>query len=296
MRSLVEHGKANNISVKICCDANAHHTIWGSSDTNHRGSPLAEYLATVNLNILNNGNSPTYENYQRGEVIDLTLASMNISEFVKNWRVSNEVTLSDHREITLSLHVISQGTSLVRNPKNTEWIKFNGLVKQKVENATWDANPRTCEDIDKSVDQLTSILHSSFTDSCIRRRKKEYSKSWWNKELNSLRKECRKLYRQYKGSRIEDREVQWERYKIKRNQYNYQIVAAKETSWKKFCESIEGAAGTARMHKFFFKTTGNKPGLLKKQNGDFSKTETESAHTLLDCHFPGNLRDGERHG
>ncbi|KMQ84370.1 reverse transcriptase [Lasius niger] len=56
-------------------DANAYHTVWGSSGTNRRGRELLEYLAGNNLDILNRSNTPTFTNSIRGEVIDLTLGS-----------------------------------------------------------------------------------------------------------------------------------------------------------------------------------------------------------------------------
>jgi hypothetical protein len=43
-------------------DANAHHIIWGSSDTNPRGENLIDYLAGNNLVIINKGKEPTFYN------------------------------------------------------------------------------------------------------------------------------------------------------------------------------------------------------------------------------------------
>ena len=47
------------------CDANAHHLTWGSSDTNNRGEKLLQFLSTTNLDFLNRGCKPTFQNSNR---------------------------------------------------------------------------------------------------------------------------------------------------------------------------------------------------------------------------------------
>ncbi len=42
------------------CDANAHHTVWSSSDVNSKGEDLCEYLMAQELLILNKGKAPTF--------------------------------------------------------------------------------------------------------------------------------------------------------------------------------------------------------------------------------------------
>lgn len=58
--SFVQFCKENNKSFIIGCDANAHHTVWGSTDINSRGESLLEYLSSNNIDICNNGDKPTF--------------------------------------------------------------------------------------------------------------------------------------------------------------------------------------------------------------------------------------------
>jgi len=58
---------------------------------------LMEYLVSMNFNILNKGNEPTFLISNRKEVIDLTLVTDKIVDLVSNWHVSDELCLSDHR-------------------------------------------------------------------------------------------------------------------------------------------------------------------------------------------------------
>ena len=78
--------------VLIGCDANAHNTIWGSTDTNTRGTALLEYLASSNLRVINIGSEPTFINRVRKEVIDITLTKHDFMDKVKDWRVTSDIT------------------------------------------------------------------------------------------------------------------------------------------------------------------------------------------------------------
>ena len=52
---LVEYCQREGLHLLVGCDANAHHTVWGSTDINRRGAHLLEYLTSTNLRILNRG-------------------------------------------------------------------------------------------------------------------------------------------------------------------------------------------------------------------------------------------------
>ncbi|KAL7726559.1 hypothetical protein ACLKA6_010424 [Drosophila palustris] len=101
--ALVEYCQDKRIRWIIGCDANAHHTVWGSTDVNKRGECLLEFLVSKNISVLNRGDEPTFRNAIRGEVLDLTICSSNMLAFVSNWHVSGEVSMSDHQHIRASL-------------------------------------------------------------------------------------------------------------------------------------------------------------------------------------------------
>lgn len=103
VQELIEHCKKTNTPYVIGCDANAHNDIWGSSDTNARSESLFEYLILENVQLLNRGNTPTFRNAIRGEVLDLTLSSSNLANHITNWHVSNEESLSDHMHIRFDI-------------------------------------------------------------------------------------------------------------------------------------------------------------------------------------------------
>ena len=71
-------------------------------DINPRGKSLMQYMVSTKLNILNEGNEPTFLNIRRRQVIDLTLGTTLVGNPVSDWHVSSEESLS-HRYICFKI-------------------------------------------------------------------------------------------------------------------------------------------------------------------------------------------------
>jgi hypothetical protein len=94
MRDIIEYCYSRKKQLIIGCNANAHHTLWGSIGTNPRGDSLMEFLVNSNLNILSHGNEPTFVVCNWKEVTDLTLGRNKIVNLVSTWHVCDELSLS----------------------------------------------------------------------------------------------------------------------------------------------------------------------------------------------------------
>ena len=117
VRDLVNHGHRNNLDLLLGCDANAHHTVWGSSDVNKRGEALLDFVVSSSLQFLNCGNRPTFVDARRAEVIDITLASKRTSRRVSGWHVSDEISGSVHKYICFHYSTETPGVTVRRrNP------------------------------------------------------------------------------------------------------------------------------------------------------------------------------------
>jgi len=75
--------EAQNLHSVKGCDSNAHHTVWGSTNCKNRGVALVEFLNSLNLEFLNQGNDHTFCSGHRLDVIDITLGSFGLLECVK---------------------------------------------------------------------------------------------------------------------------------------------------------------------------------------------------------------------
>ena len=82
--------KKENLYLVIGCNSNSHQD---------RGVALLEFLNSSNLEILNQGNDPTYCSAGRLEVIDITLRSSGLLESFKSWEISSEPSLSQTHSV-----------------------------------------------------------------------------------------------------------------------------------------------------------------------------------------------------
>ena len=62
LEELVRYCINENPCLIVGCDSNAHHNVWGSTNCNGSEESLYEFLNTVNLEIVNQGNEPTFFN------------------------------------------------------------------------------------------------------------------------------------------------------------------------------------------------------------------------------------------
>jgi hypothetical protein len=121
---LVTGCRAEGTHLIIGCDANSHHTYWGSTNTNNRGESLFNYIMANGLDIMNRGNKPTLVTSNRQKVIDITIATFYVGSFIKNCHVSEEVSCSDHRYIQFTVTGIDRSVEVYRNPRRTDWESF----------------------------------------------------------------------------------------------------------------------------------------------------------------------------
>ncbi|KAL6421057.1 hypothetical protein ACFW04_013581 [Cataglyphis niger] len=131
-------------------DVNAHHTVWRSTNINDRGRRLLEYLMATELEILNRGNKPTFQNVVRREVLDLTLCSRNL--------VSEIPSLSDHRQIVFRLANVRPEAIYRRNPRRTDWDSF----REDLSTGLCEFPKRTSVGMELCVDDLQRALMGSF--------------------------------------------------------------------------------------------------------------------------------------
>jgi hypothetical protein len=175
------------------CDANAHHTLWGSTGSNPRGECLMEFLASSNLNVLNHGNEPTFVVCNRKEVIDLTLGTNKIVNLVSNQHVSDELSLSDRRYICFEIGNITINQVTFRNPRRTNWESYKDKLKVNV--GTLPHRLCTIKDVDRSVDQMQRAIISSYYHSCpAKTTHSPRMTPWWNEKLSGLRAKVRRLF------------------------------------------------------------------------------------------------------
>lgn len=276
---------ANSKALLIAgCDANAHHHIWGSSNINERGESIFDYLLGSNLLIANKGCKPTFSISNRSEVIDLTLVSDQQPSIVKNWRVSDVASLSDHNLITFRLdQVVKVEEKFVRNYRKADWAKYRNIIN----NTSYKPNLSrlvSVDEVDHAVSYIEHILDLAFRKSCVPRKLVGKSKpAWWNQDIGNQIKITRRLHNRAKFSNSAE---EWNTYKASLRELKYMVRKAKSDSWRSFCTNMENIGEASRLRKILSKEPTN-PGLLMLEDGSWTESDRDSLKLLLETHFPG---------
>ena len=228
------------IPTIVGTDANAHHTIWESSDINPRGEDLLAYCASADLIFCNVGNKPTSRTKPHEEVLDLILVNRRAWNRAVGWHVSNEPSFLDHMHIRFQVKSrIQKQAKMFRNVRRTCWNKYVNELEQKLSQRTLRPVPvpSSKEDIDVLANKAHFVITTSYEAACpMRKLLRKKDNSWWNSELASLRKEARRAWRKTIKTKQEE---DWEAQKIALTYFKKAVRKAKRDSWHSFVESMD---------------------------------------------------------
>lgn len=266
-------------------DVNAHHDIWGSTDTNARGLTLLDVLVQHNWQVLNKGNVPTFVTANRREVLDITICSPDLTRLVQGWAVSDEQMLSDHRMIEFCLTKAQTELRWTRNIKTTNWTTYVNMLANGLPEVTYP----TCEhEVETYSQQLTQCMTDALNQSCpLRRSTGRRAPPWWNfktrGELVRLKDLSSRAYKLFLQSRLE---ADWLAAKAAARLYSSAIQRAKRQTWRSFCQDVKSIPESGRLARILRSGPKASMGLLRKPNGQSTTTPEETLKHLLEVHFP----------
>lgn len=272
-------------------DFNAKHVTWGSAYTNRRGESITNFIARYNFDILNRGTAPTFCNGRHQSVIDVTIASQAISALITKWRVSEELTLSDHKYIEFTFGNLAVEESFFRNPKATNWNLFKKILNDRIRGRI--STIRTRDEIDNEVCCLTSALTFAYETACpLKRRKSQKQVPWWNLDIAETR---RRTHRAYLLALRTKSQENWSAYKDLKRTLKSLIRKSKRESWRKHCEDIDDVPAASRLQRVLRTDTTGKLGMLKRNDGTYTSSKEEMFEHLFETHFPGSQVSGVGH-
>lgn len=291
MEKLVRFCRKNNRHLIYGCDANAYHNFWGSKISNKRGEEMFEFMSANNLEIINKGDTPTYQTSKELQPntltlieshIDLTIATPFISEKIIEWKVNTETTNSDHNYITFNLQNLQYELRKFRSPKNTDFQKYVENLEKEMENYK-APQIKNRKELDEAVQLLTDTIIKAYhlSNHLIEYRTNRNVK-WRTKKLDLMKKEVNKArnkkHKTNKGLQI---------FKKKLSDYNNEIKKAKLKTWKKDTKEIDSISATSRLHRLLASGHENKIGSLVMDNANtFTTNEKEILEILAKTHFP----------
>ena len=255
VRKLVAYSKRERMQLVVACDANAHHTAWGSSNTNQRGESLFDFITGESLTISNRGTEPTFVTRNRQEVLDITFCTALLSNKILDWKVSDTPSGSDHRNIQFNIECDHAPVTEYRNPRCTRWGGYAQSLQMRLAGTTVAIRNR--EDVEAAAAELQRHITTSYHENCpLKRKKDSRGAPWWNRALENSRKEVRRLFNRAKEL------GNWDEYRNTLTAYNRDIRRAKRESWRRFCESISDTRTSARIHKSL-QRQGTKPWIAQ---------------------------------
>ena len=268
--------------IIIGSDTNAHSSLWGSSSNNSRGDAWELFIASSDLDVINDSIEPTFRGHLGHSFIDVSIT--NRLNLISNWQNTTETNDSDHCVILFSLgpHVESK-SKLVQNIANTNWSLFKDTLNPFLHSrdicSTGELNFRARE--------LISNIIQAFSKACPPKRPLPFTPlKWWTKELTTLAnkkkyasREAKRFEGTNRGSRaiIKKRELGRLLQKFQRR--------AKSKGWKDF---ISGLSSFKQISSLFKKMrVGEKksemPYLIL--NGKMAENSAENLRFLKEKHF-----------
>jgi len=107
----------------------------------------------------------------------------------------------------------------------------------------------------------------------------------WTKQLESLRKEMRRLFNK---CRSDKNPHSWDLFREAQRTYRKEVRKASKGTWRAFCSFIEDLPRSARLHRALSRDPKIKLGSLVAPSGSRTQSEGETLELLLTTHFPSS--------
>lgn len=228
-----EVGSTGKPSI-ICGDLNSKSPLWGSPATDRRGEIVEEWVSSLNLTVCNDG-SPTFQRGNSKSHIDISLASNNIARNIQKWQVLEDEGNMLHKPIKFQI------TGDIMKKRNEKVVTF--FEPSKFRNELLSTGPKTERAM--SAQQLKQfILKAQRVATRSETRKTNLVPYWWNKDIESKRKEviaARRALTRARKRQLPEEEIQSmeEQSKKARNELKNFINKAKKNSWRELCDKLQ---------------------------------------------------------
>lgn len=241
--------------VIVAADANAISQLWdplmqrrARNDRRvSRGARLERFILAENLVVLNDRNElPTFRGNAAGgeSYIDITLATPEAARLVSEWRVLDDVSMSDHRPIVITLdwerdrppQLLAERLGRY-NTKNVNWEAFDETLEAETRSRAL-GDP----DAQHTAEELAAEIQRSILAACDRATKR---RAWhartspgWTPEVKALKRAAYRARRELQQARDPlIREQRLAEYRAARSAYKGKLREEKLASWTRLVET-----------------------------------------------------------
>ncbi|CAK1582422.1 unnamed protein product [Parnassius mnemosyne] len=287
-------------NVIIGGDVNAWNTWWGSREVDKRGIEVAAKFDEMEFHILNRGTEPTFDTIRGGKrfssCVDITTCSTNLLGRIDNWRLSDEVTSSDHRAILFDINLERSITTDIKrttrkfNTRKANWSEFHKKLthiwQEKQINSIQINKIENKKDLEAKIEEITQTIIDVCEHSIPKiKNKKQTRLPWWTDELTQRKKEVSKLKRRISCAAPVRREWVVEQYIRTKEEYKQLVKNTQTASWKNFCSKQEKETMWDGIYRVIGRTTQRQEDVPLVWEGK-TLGNVDSARVLAETFYP----------
>lgn len=226
--------------LAIAGDFNAWATEWGSKITNTKGQALMESLSSLDVVLLNSGNTPTFTRGDASSIVDLTFVSSSLAKGNDSWRITDIYTASDHQAIYWE----TSGAPQIRaaNGRTSRGWKTSAFDSATFQVAFGVESTEGNGDANEKAGHVTKRLAAACDATMPRKHGSSHLPPvyWWNETISALRKLCIRAKRLSQRNRKKPHsEQRMAEYKEARQKLKKAIKESKKETWKNLLGEVD---------------------------------------------------------
>ncbi|KAK9743609.1 Endonuclease-reverse transcriptase [Popillia japonica] len=160
-------------------DINAKSPQWRASRTDKKGTYWLQWIHALDMVVLNRGGEPTFVRGQTKSYIDVTLSTNLIAMQITDWKVLDQVSLTEHNYIFFEVRGAKKESSIGKGKPITavDWDRCRRSIRTMVD-----------ETEAKEHDQCTRLIQAAYRKSIQKQCNTTNTPYWWNENIDKKRK------------------------------------------------------------------------------------------------------------
>ncbi|KAH0810751.1 hypothetical protein GEV33_012040 [Tenebrio molitor] len=233
----------------VAGDFNSKSKNWGSPRTDKRGEIVEEMIAAKQMVIANVGEEPTFVRGSQVSHLDITLHSEELAGKLKDWKVMDKETMSDHKYIIYKADTSKKNETRTTGKK--KWVINDRNMKDLGANIqmTYWKYGKAIDTAEQLETIITEASDKTFTRGGGKGRRFQ-ANYWWNEEIAQKRKACqalqrkiirenKKYYKTRQGETLNKIQELKQEQNDNRKELRKAILASKKKKWKEITQELE---------------------------------------------------------
>jgi hypothetical protein len=174
--------------------------------------------------------------------------------------------------------------TLIRKSRGTIWGSFREAVGEKLERGP-EVDMKDEAGLGLEVHWIQEAVTSAYEENCplrpVRRGRRTLT---WTTELQSLRREVRRIFNRCRKNNAQS----WELYRETKRRFRKDVRKDSKENWRTFCSSVNDLPKAARLHSALSKDPVVRLRFPVPSSVSLTRSEGETLDLLLATHFPNS--------